>query len=63
MCIVLQHTRQPRNIPKIIFELVEEQYEEFQLFIEQNIHEIELPLPENTKKVPVCPKCECRRHR
>lgn len=61
--LVLQHTIQPRKIGNIIYDLVGEQYDEFQLYIENNKNLIELPLPENTKKVPVCPKCGSSRVR
>jgi hypothetical protein len=61
--LVLQHTIQPRKVSSIIYDLVGNQYDEFQLYIENNKNLIELPLPENTKIVPVCPKCGSSRVR
>jgi len=61
--LILQHTVQPRKISTIIYNLVSEEYEAFQLYIEQHINEIQLPLPVNVNKVPVCPKCGSSRVR
>jgi len=61
--LVLQHTKQPRTFNKIVYELVGANYEAFQIFMEQKINEIELPLDKNIKKVPVCPKCGSSRVR
>jgi len=61
--LVLQHTIQPRKVSSIIYDLVAEQYEAFQLYIEQKKDDIELPLPANIKMVPVCPKCGSSRVR
>lgn len=55
--LVLQHTKQPRKINSILYDLIGEQYEKLQLYIEQNINSIELPFHENVSKVLVCPKC------
>jgi hypothetical protein len=55
--LVLQHTIQPRKINAILYELVGDRYEEFQLFVERNKNNIELSFSESIHKVPVCPKC------
>jgi hypothetical protein len=55
--LVLQHTLQPRKINTILYELVGDRHEEFQLFVEQNKNSIALNFSENIQKVPVCPKC------
>ena len=55
--LVLQHTKQPRKIKSILYELVGERYADFQVFIEQNKNDIELSFSENIPKVPICPKC------
>jgi|GEM_PF-6198114 len=61
--LVLQHIVQPRKINTIIYDLVREEYEAFQSYIEQHITEVKLPLPNDIKKVPVCPKCGSSRVR
>lgn len=61
--LVLQHTVQPRKHKKILYDLIGDRYNEFQLFIEQNIEAIDLPFPESIRKVPVCPKCGSSRVR
>jgi hypothetical protein len=55
--LVLQHTIQPRKVKKIVAEFMLENHERFQTYIEQHKDDIELPLPKDTKLVPVCPKC------
>ena len=61
--LVLQHTKQPRKTKDIIFDLVWEQYEALLIYTAEHKNEIELPLPENVEKVPVCPKCGSSRVR
>jgi hypothetical protein len=55
--LTLQHTKQPRKINAIIYGLVDENYEEYHVFLNENINTIELTFPENLTKVPVCPQC------
>lgn len=55
--LVLQHTLQPRKINQILYSIVGERYEEFQLYVARNKDDIELSFSENIQKVPVCPKC------
>jgi hypothetical protein len=55
--LVLQHTVQPRTIPKILFALVGHRHEECQIFLERNREKVELQFGDNVQKVPVCPKC------
>jgi hypothetical protein len=55
--LVLQHTIQPRKINAILYELVGDRQEEFQIFVGRNRNSIELSFSENIQKVPVCPKC------
>lgn len=55
--LTLQHTKQPRKINAIIYGIVEELYEEYLVFLNENINTIELTFPENIQKVPVCPLC------
>ena len=55
--LVLQHTIQPQKINSILYDLVGERYDEFQLYAERNKNNIELSFSENILKVPVCPKC------
>jgi len=55
--LILQHTIQPRKINAILYELVGERHDEFELFADQNRSNIELSYPETIQKVPVCPKC------
>jgi len=61
--LLLQHTRQPRKVRRIVYDMVGELMDQFQIYIEQHIDEIDLPLPENTVTVPVCPKCGSSRVR
>ncbi len=55
--LILQHTRQQRKSKDIIFDLIGIQYEELLKYYREHENEIELPIPVNIKKVPVCPKC------
>ncbi|MEL7004879.1 MAG: hypothetical protein AAFN93_19385 [Bacteroidota bacterium] len=55
--LVLQHTVQPRKVNSVLYHLVSERYEEFQIYVEQKKNDIELSFPEKTEQVPICPKC------
>ena len=61
--LILQHTRQPQKTKDIVFALVGKQFEAFLAYAEEHKNEIELPIPENVEKVPVCPKCGSSRVR
>jgi len=61
--LVMQHTTHPKKLNIILYELVGENREEYEAYKDQNRDKIKLPLPENTRKVPVCPKCGSSRIR
>ena len=61
--LTLQHTIQPTKINSILYRLVGDRYEDFQIYEKQHNNEIELTYPKEIQKVPVCPKCgSCQVH-